>query len=59
MGRMRYTLPRDKLLKKDYEDYKERKLKDGKAEESRKTANILTKYILELNVIISKSSGEK
>lgn len=58
MGRMRYTLPRDKLLKKDYDDYKERKLKDGKAE-SREAANILTKYILELNAIIPKRSGEK
>lgn len=46
--RARYTLSREKLLKRDFADIKVRKLKDNAAAQE-KAAEVITKYIVTLN----------
>lgn len=55
MGRARYTLTREKLLKRNFDEIKYRKLKDN-AVSQQKAAEVMTKYIVELNKKIPNSN---
>lgn len=49
MGRRKYTLPRDKLLKREFNDIRKPYKLNDRAGSQAIAAEVVTKYLIELN----------